>query len=130
MDRNISIIILLLIALASFALSTCISSIEFNGFRNSKNSLNWEGVYTNTILSGEGHYIDVRIRLKPDQSFEYYYERMDGAFDPFYCKGSFLWDKTGNIILTDMLNARHQYRVEKNKLVRLGMDNIVLVKTQ
>jgi flagellar basal body-associated protein FliL len=30
MDRNISIMILLMIALVSFALSACISSIEFN----------------------------------------------------------------------------------------------------
>jgi len=99
MDRNVSIIILLLIAMISFVLSTCISSIEFNGFRNSKNNLNWEGVYTNTILSGKGHYMDVRIRLNQDLSFEYYYERMDGAFDPFYCKSSFQWDK--NIATND-----------------------------
>jgi len=130
MDRIISIIILLLIALVSFAISTCISNIEFNGIHNSRKNLNWEGVYTNKILSVEGHYLDVRISLKPDQSFEYYYERMDEAFDPFYWKGSFRWDRTGNIIMADMPDVHHQYRVEKNKLIRLDMENFVLVKTQ
>jgi hypothetical protein len=100
------------------------------GIRNSKNNLDWEGVYTAAILSGEGHYMDVRIRLKLDQSFEFYYGRMDGSFDPFYWKGSFRWDKSGNIIMADINDVHHQYKVIKDKLIRLDVDNFVLERIQ
>jgi len=130
MDRITSIVILLLIAVASFAVSSCISNMALKGIRNSKNYLSWEGVYTAVILSGEGHYIDVRIRLNPDQGFEFYYGREDGAFDPFYWKGSFRWDETGNIILADINGVRHKYKVAKNKLIRLDVNNFVLEKEQ
>ena len=119
-----------MLALITFALSSCISTMGIKGIRNSKNYLDWEGVYKAVILSNEGHYMDVRIRLNPDQSFEYYYGRMDGAYDPFYCKGLFNWDKTENIIMADINYVRHQYKVAKNKLIRLNVDNFVLVKEQ
>ena len=128
MDRNTSIIILLMIALSAFALSSCISNMTLKGIRNSKNNLDWEGVYTATILSAAGHYMDVRIRLKLDQGFEFYYGRMDGAFDPFYWKGSFRWDETENIIMADINYVHHRYKVAKDKLIRLDMDNFVLEK--
>ena len=128
MDRITSILTLLIIALLSFALSSCISNMALNGVRNSKKSLYWEGVYTATILSNESHYMDVRIRINLDQSFEFYYGRVDGAFDPFYWKGSFRWDETGNIIIADINGVRHQYKVVKDKLIRLDADNFVLEK--
>jgi len=130
MDRITSIITLLIIALASFVLSSCISYMALNGGRNSKNNLYWEGVYTAVILSNEGHYMDVRIRVSLDQSFEFYYGRVDGAFDPFYWKGAFRWDETGNIIIVDINGVRHQYKAVKDKLIRLDVNNFVLEKTQ
>ena len=128
MDRNLSIITLIMIALTASALSSCISNMGIKGIRNSKNYLDWEGIYTNTILSGEGHYMDVRIRLKQEHSFEFYYGRADGAFDPFYWKGSFRWDETENIIMADINYVHHRYKVAKDKLIRLDMDNFVLEK--
>ena len=128
MDRNISIIILLILALAALALSSCVSNMENKKSRNSKNYLDWEGVYKAAILSNEGYYIDVRIRLNPDQSFEFYYGRIDEAFDPFYWKGVFQWDITENIIIADINYIRHQYKVVKNKLIRLDVNNFILVK--
>jgi len=130
MDRNISIIILLMLAVIALALSSCITSIETKGSRNSRSYLDWQGVYKAVILSNEGNYIDVRIRLNLDQSFEFYYERMDGAFDPFYWKGVFQWDKTENIIIADINYVHQQYKVEKNKLIRLDVNNFILVKEQ
>jgi len=117
-----------MIALTASALSSCISNMGIKGIRNSKNYLDWEGIYTNTILSGEGHYMDVRIRLKPEHSFEFYYGRADGAFDPFYWKGSFRWDETGSIIIADINDVRHQYKVVTDKLIRLDVNNFVLEK--
>ena len=130
MDRSISIITLLILALATFALSSCISHMALNGIRNSRNNLDWEGVYTAAILTGEGHLMDVRIRLKLDQSFEFYYGRMDGAFDPFYWKGLFRWDEEGNIIMAFINGVHHKYKVVKDKLIRLDVENFVLEKAQ
>jgi len=113
-----------------FGLGSCLSNKGPNVTKNAKNNLDWEGVYTNTILSGEGYYMDVRIRLKQENSFEFYYGRIDGSFDPFYWKGTFRWDKTGNIILADINEVSHQYKVLKNKLIRLDTDNFMLEKAQ
>jgi len=130
MDKNISVIIILMLALTTCALSSCVSNMALKGINNSKDKLDWEGVYSAVILSAEGHFLDVRVKLKLDQSFEFYYGRMDGAFDPFFWKGAFMWDQTGNIIMANINGVRHQYKVVKDKLIRLDMDNFVLEKAQ
>ena len=128
---KITLIVVLLIAvLVILGLSSCFSYKRPHDVRNSKNSLDWEGVYTTSILSNEGHYIDIHITLKREQSFEIYYKYIDGSFDSFHLKGSFRWDDTGNIIIVEMIDVINEYKVVKDKLIRLDVDNFVLVKVK
>jgi len=131
MNKKTVIIILLMTALVIFGLSSCLSNKGFNEIRNARDSLDWAGVYTGTVIrSGNGHADNVRIRLYRDNSIEFTYQYADGSYNPINFKASFKWDDTGNIIMTDVMDAPAQYKVEKNRLIRLNDNNQVLDKVR
>ena len=101
-----------------------------NETKNAKNNLDWEGVYTGRVLLDQGHVADVRIKLNRDQSLEYNREYVDKAYDvpPLNFTAPFRWDDTGNIIMMDAIDVPVQYKVERDKLIRLDEDNFVLKK--
>jgi uncharacterized lipoprotein NlpE involved in copper resistance len=120
---------LLVAALIIFGLSSCLSNKEQNKICNAKNSLNWEGVYTGTItMLGNGNAASVRIRLYRDQSLEFNHVYVDGSYEPIIYRAPFIWDDTGNIIMLDAMDAPVQYKVERDKLIRLDDNNYVLKK--
>jgi len=107
--------------LVLFGLGSCFSDKESNETKNAKNSLDWEGVYTGTVLLGSGYVADVSIKLNRDLSFEYNCEYLDKAYAPLLLNftAPFRWDDTGNIIIMDPMDVLVQYKVEKDKLTRL-----------
>ena len=131
MNRKAFIVFLLMATLVIFGLGSCLSNKGPNEINNAKNSLDWEGVYTGTILmSGTGHVANVRIRLDRDQSLEFNREYVDGYYIPINFRAPFKWDDTGNIIMMDAMDVPLQYKVEKDKLSRLGENNYVLKKVR
>ena len=89
---------------------------------NSKNSLDWAGVYTGTIPSASGTGINVRLRLNTDQSFILQHEYLDRPNSQYNYTGSFKWDKKGNvIILTVKKEVPPYYKVVENALIQLDM---------
>jgi uncharacterized lipoprotein NlpE involved in copper resistance len=138
MNLKKSLGILLMAALVISGLSSCLSNRGLNDSHNSKNSLNWEGVYTGTIPSASGPGIDVRLRLNRDESFVLLYEYLDRPNSAFNWTGSFKWDKKGDIIILNINNVPPYYKVEEDKLIQLDMkgrpvsgnlaDNYVLKK--
>jgi len=74
--------------------------------------------------------LDIILKLGKDQKFEMYHEYVDNSRGPYSWTGTFKWDKTGNIILIDILDAPVKYKVEKDKLLRLdlGVNNYTLYK--
>jgi len=128
MNRKILVVFLLMVVLAIFGLGSCLSNKEPIDTANSKNNLDWEGVYTGTIPLDSGPGIALRIRLNRDQSFEMNHEYLDGSYSTTNWEGSFQWDDTGNIIKIDIIDAPVQYKVAKDKLIRLDVYNYVLTK--
>jgi len=129
MNRKYLIKSLIIAALIIFGLSSCLSNKERNLIRNAKNSLDWEGVYTGTVIMlSNGQVASVRIKLDRDQSLEFNHVYVDGLYESINFRASFIWDDTGNIIMLDAMDAPVKYKVERNKLIRLDNNNYVLEK--
>jgi len=135
-----TLVILLMVALVISGLGSCLSNRGLNDGNNSKNCLDWEGVYTGTIPSASGPGIDVRMRLNQDESFVLRYEYLDRPDKQVNWTGSFKWDKKGNIITLNIKDVPPHYKVAENELIQLDMkgrpvsgnlaDNYVLKKEQ
>jgi uncharacterized lipoprotein NlpE involved in copper resistance len=77
---------------------------EFNDAHTSRNSLDWEGIYTGVLPSDDCEGIDTSISLKKDQTYllKLRYlgisekKRKDSVFE-----GKFTWDENGNNITLD-----------------------------
>ena len=121
MNKKYFIIFLLMAILAVFLLGSCLSNQGLDDSHNSKNSLDWAGVYTGTIPSASGMGIDVRMTLNRDQSFELRYEYVDKTDKPLICTGSFQWDEKGSIIILNIKDTPPYYKVAENKLIQLDM---------
>jgi uncharacterized lipoprotein NlpE involved in copper resistance len=123
--KGFSVLFLMALIIIS-GLSSCFSNNESKETKNAKNNLDWEGVYTGTVLLGSGHIADVSIKLNRDQSFEYKYEYLDKPYNPLNLTAPFRWDDTGDIIIMDPIDAPVMYKVEKDKLIRLDENYFAL----
>jgi copper homeostasis protein (lipoprotein) len=113
---------LLLASLVIPGLGSCLSNRGLNDTHNSRNSLDWEGVYTGTIPSASGSGIDVRLKLNTDQSFELGYEYIGRSDSTFNRTGSFQWDKKESIIILKIDDdVPPYYKVAENMLIQLDM---------
>jgi len=138
MNIKKSLVFLLVVALVISGLASCLSNRGLNGGHNSRNSLNWEGVYTGTIPAASAPGIDVRLMLNRDETFVLRYEYVDRPNSQFIQTGSFKWDKKGAIITLKVKDTPPYYKVEENRLIQLDMkgkpitgnlaDNYVLTK--
>jgi uncharacterized lipoprotein NlpE involved in copper resistance len=88
---------------------------------NSRNSLNWDGVYTGTIPAADGEGIDVRLTLNLDETYEIRYEYI-GKSSGFTEKGNFTWDEDGAVVTLDSRDLPPHYRVGENMLTQLDME--------
>jgi hypothetical protein len=130
MDIKIFIFLLLTAFLVIFGLVSCFSNNESGDKNSIKNSLDWEGVYAGSRLTDSGNIMNVRIRLFKEQIFEANYHYADGSYNTIDIKGRFQWDDTESIILIDVIDAPIQYKVTKNKLIRMDDYDYVLEKVQ
>jgi hypothetical protein len=114
-------------AMVIFGLSFCFPIKGLDKDHNSRNSLDWEGVYTGTTPWASER-INVLLRRNLDQSFVLEYDYLDRPDDPVhYFPGlSFQWDDTGNTITIDILCAPTHYKVAENKLIRLDENGMPL----
>jgi uncharacterized lipoprotein NlpE involved in copper resistance len=119
-------------------LGSCATNNGLNA-HNSRNSLDWAGVYTGTIPSASGTGINVRLTLSSDQNFALRYEYVDRPNSQYNYTGSFEWDKKGNTIKLNVAKELPPYyKVVENALIQLDMkgkdikgnlaDNYVLKK--
>ena len=132
MNKKAFTVFFLMAVSVIFGLGSCFSNNGSDETKDAKNNLDWEGVYTGTVLLSNGHFADVRIKLNRDQRFEYNFEYADKAYDPLQINftAPFRWDDTGNIIMMDPIDVPVQYKVEKDKLIRLDVKNYVLKKVR
>jgi len=122
MNRKKSFTVLLVVALVISGFSSCLSNRGIDDAHNSKNNLDWEGVYSGTIPSASGTGINVRLRLNQNETFALRYEYLDRSDNIFNLAGSFKWDKDGNTIkLSNVKDMPPYYKVVENELVQLDM---------
>jgi len=124
MNRKIFVVIVAVIAI--FGLGSCLTNRKAADIHNSKNSLDWAGVYKGTIPAADGPGINVRMKLNKNNSYELTYEYIDRPDNSFTFKGSFKWDKTGNIINIEIADAPSYYQVAEKKLIQLDMKGNVI----
>ena len=120
------------------ALGACLSSAPVDRAHNSRNSLNWEGVYTGTIPAASNPGINVRLRLNRDETFTISYDYIDRPGSVYSGEGKFTWNRAGNTITLDTWDFPPYYLVGENRLSQLDMngkpitgalaDNYVLTK--
>jgi uncharacterized lipoprotein NlpE involved in copper resistance len=127
MKKSISI---LTAALVVFGLSACQTTSKEEGqaidaAHNSRNSVNWEGVYTGTIPAADGPGINVRITLNLDETYEIWYQYIDRP-EEFTEKGVFTWDESGGNITLDIRDWPPYYKVGENILFQLDMEGNVI----
>jgi uncharacterized lipoprotein NlpE involved in copper resistance len=85
-------------------------------------SLDWDGAYTGIIPSASGSGISVLIVLNQNGTFVIGYSYVDRPDNNFSHKGSFKWDKTGEIIILEVKDMPPYYKVASNKLIQLDMN--------
>jgi len=102
-------------------LSSCSTNQSAVDIHNSRISLDWAGVYTG-IMPYKGSIIEIRLKLKYDDSFEFILTYINSSRGHINWEGSFKWDDTGNIIMLDVVNAHLVYHVTSNKLIRLNIE--------
>jgi len=104
-----------------FGLSSCATNKGIDAAHNSKNSLDWAGVYTGTIPAADGPGINVRLRLNSDQSYALSYDYLERPNSRFDFTGSFKWDNKGNTVILDVKDMPSYYKVVENALIQLDM---------
>jgi len=138
MNIKKSLVISFMAALVIFGLASCVSTSGNADPHNSRNSLDWAGVYTGTIPAADASGINVRLRLSQDETFVLQYEYLDKPNNQFNSTGSFKWDKKGSIITLQVKDMPPYYKVEENRLIQLDIkgkpitgdlaDNYILTK--
>ncbi|GHV86218.1 hypothetical protein AGMMS50230_18260 [Spirochaetia bacterium] len=86
---------------------------------NSRNSLNWAGVYEGTV-PGANSRIHVVITLNKDESFLVTTQYLDKSEEIFTNTGTFTWSADGSTITLKDTSPQY-YQVGEGKLIQLDM---------
>jgi copper homeostasis protein (lipoprotein) len=90
---------------------------------NSRNALDWQGVYTGTVPCADCAGIRTRIELSHDGSFARSLLYVGRDEQPFDDVGTFVWDDSGSRITLDPGDREaQQYQVGENVLFHLDRD--------
>ncbi|MDR0560602.1 MAG: copper resistance protein NlpE [Prevotellaceae bacterium] len=89
---------------------------------NSRNSLDWNGVYTGTVPCADCPGINVMITLNLDETYQISYQYIDRDKTPIVVSGKFKWDKSGGSVTLDCKDYPSRYMVGENMLFQLDME--------
>jgi uncharacterized lipoprotein NlpE involved in copper resistance len=100
--RSILFYLLAVSVFFSFGFSSCKSTktgdVSAAGTEHtSRNSFDWEGVYTGLIPAASSPGIQVQITLNSDRTFELQYQYTERDSGVIIRNGTFNWDETENI---------------------------------
>lgn len=99
---------------------------------NSKNSLDWKGVYSGVVPCADCEGIQTTIVLTGD-SYELHTKYLGKDHTTFTVTGSFTWDDAGNVITfagIDPAEAPTKYLVGENKLVQFDTKGNRMAETE
>ena len=117
-----AVMVSLLLAGICACVSTGAGRQAIDAAHNSRNSLNWAGIYTGVIPAADGPGINVRIALNGNGAYEISYQYIERGEERFESAGTFTWDESGNIIILDTVEFPPYYRVGENRLIQLDME--------
>jgi len=119
----------LVTALIILGLGACNSTKEVEWYipetvdiHTTRIAASWDGAYTGIIPSTSGNSIYVLIMLNRDDTYMLRYSYVDKPLNIFISRGSFRWDKTGEMITLKVKNLPPYYKVGRNKLIQLDMN--------
>jgi uncharacterized lipoprotein NlpE involved in copper resistance len=95
---------------------------------NSKNSLDWAGVYKGITPCANCEGIETELSLNADFSFELQTKYLGKGDEKLHSiKGKFTWNFDGSTVLLENLEDRpSQYKVGENQLIQLDMKGQVI----
>ncbi|GHV11134.1 hypothetical protein FACS189491_01830 [Spirochaetia bacterium] len=109
-------------ALSFFGLGACVSTGKaIDAAHNSRNSVNWAGVYRGVLPAADGPGINVEITLGEDEAFTISYQYIDRDGEVFTEAGTFQWNDAGSAIVLDVKDMPPHYQVGENILIQLDI---------
>ena len=110
-------------ALSVLGLAACVSPGKaIDAAHNSRNSVNWDGVYRGVIPAADGPGITVEITLNNDETYSMSYQYIDRGGEVFTEAGTFWWNNAGSTITLDVKDRPPHYQVGENTLIQLDMN--------
>jgi len=96
--------------------------VVIDAAHNSRNSLDWDGIYTGIIPCADCEGIKVQITLNFDETYQVSYLYLGKSDIPETFSGKFTWDAAGRTITLDTENFPSRYKVGENRLILLDME--------
>jgi hypothetical protein len=89
-------------------------------------SMSWPGLYAGVIPAADGPGIEVQLTLNYDRTFILQYHYIDRGDNIFLYEGTFIWDKTGRIVILDIENISPYYMVAADSLIQLDLQGNII----
>ena len=89
---------------------------------NSRNAVDWAGVYEGVTPCADCPGIRTRLTLKMDGRFELSTQYLERQATPQTVSGSFSWNAAGNTVTLDGAGQGRQFRVGEGRLLQLDRD--------
>ncbi|GMO55775.1 MAG: copper resistance protein NlpE N-terminal domain-containing protein [Termitinemataceae bacterium] len=96
-------------------------SVVIDAAHNSRNSLDWAGVYRGELPSASGSGINVEITLNNDGTYSISYQYIDRGDELFTENGTFQWNDAGGAIKLDTNDMPPHYQVGEDTLIQLDL---------
>lgn len=89
---------------------------------NSRNSLDWTGVYEGVLPCADCPGIQTRLVLSAEDSFVLSTQYLDRQATPQVVRGQFNWNAAGSAIALDAAGDGQQFMVGEGRLLQLNRD--------
>ncbi|GHU29518.1 hypothetical protein FACS1894172_00820 [Spirochaetia bacterium] len=114
---------MILVFVAAFSLlglGACGSTSKaIDAAHNSRNSVNWAGIYRGVIPAADGPGINVEITLNDGGTYKISYQYIGRGKEVFTESGTFKWNDAGSAITLDVKDMPSHYQVGENILIQL-----------
>ena len=94
----------------------------YDSIHNSRNSLDWWGVYTGLLPCADCEGIKVILTLNRDETYELSYLYVGKSDTPFVFSGEFVWDEAGGRITLPREDFPIRYKVGEGRLYQLDVE--------
>jgi uncharacterized lipoprotein NlpE involved in copper resistance len=89
---------------------------------NSRNALDWTGVYEGIMPCADCPGIQTRLTLHKDGGYELSTQYLQRQVAPQTARGQFSWNATGSAITLDAAGHGQQFQVGEGRLLQLNQD--------